>query len=153
MTLDRVSALLDLGRPEDALVALSRAGEDAGSGQGQCLRSLAHLWLGQLREAAQAAGAARAAAPSQEWGFRLGAIAALRAGELRRAVGLAQEAVALAPWEELTHQVAAVTLLHSGDVAAAGRHGQEMLRLAPDAALSHQTYGRVRLAQRRPAEA
>ncbi len=153
MTLDRASALLDLGRPQDALVALAQAGEDAGSGPGQCLRALAHLRLGELRLAASAAGAARAAAPSHEWGFRLGAIAALRAGELRRAVGLAQEAVALAPDEELTHQVAAVALLHSGDIGAARRHGEQMLRLAPDAALSHQTYGRVLLVEGRTAEA
>lgn len=153
MTLDRASALLDLGRPQDALVALAQAGEDAGTGPGQCLRALAHLRLGELREAAEAAAAARAVAPAQEWGFRLGAIAALRAGELRRAVGLAQEAVALAPWEELTHQVAAVALLHSGDVGAARGHTEEMLRLAPDTALSHQTYGRVLLAEGRSAEA
>lgn len=153
VTLQRASTLLDLGRPQEALQALAEAGDDGRSGHAHCLRTLAYLRLERLDEAVRSAGAARAASPAAEWGYRLGAIAALRKGRLKEAVRLAAEAVGRAPEEPFTHQVATIALLNSRNLLEARVHSAEMLRLAPGLALSHQTHGRVLVAQGRLPEA
>jgi len=153
VTLQRASTLLDLGRPQEALQALAEAGDDGRSGHAHCLRTLAYLRLERLDEAERSAGAARAASPAAEWGYRLGAIAALRKGRLKEAVRLAAEAVGRAPDEPFTHQVATIALLNSRNLLEARVHSAEMLRLAPGLALSHQTHGRVLVAQGRLPEA
>lgn len=63
MSLDHAEHLLDLGRPEAALEALAGAGDEATSARAHCLQALAFLSLKKPREAAKAAGRARAVEP------------------------------------------------------------------------------------------
>lgn len=146
MTVEHAAQLIELGRPREALTALDGAGDDATTGRALCLRALAHLRLREPKEAALAAGRARAAEPQHEWGYRLGAIAALHRSDARSARELAQEAVRKAPWEPLTHSVLVSVLLATDELALAQVHAEEMLRLAPDRADAHETIGRVHLA-------
>jgi tetratricopeptide (TPR) repeat protein len=143
MSLEHAESLLDLGRAQEALDALSALGDDGLSGRAHCLRSLAYLRLGRPVDAERCASHARIAAPQEEWGYRLGAIAALRQGAMAVALPLAESAVRLEPQEALTHQVLATVLLRAGDVARADVHAQEMVQLAPDMAMSHVLLSRV----------
>jgi tetratricopeptide (TPR) repeat protein len=145
--------LIDLGRPEEALTLLAELGEDGRTGRAACLRSLAHLRLGDTSAAARAAEEARALEPHEEWGYRLGAAALLRRGRVRDANALALDAVRLAPHEPFAHQMAAETFLHAQQYDRARRHADEMLQLAPHSALAHETAGRIHLAQGLPGPA
>ena len=59
MTLERAEHLVDLGRHEEALVALSGLGEEGLTARAHCLRALALLRLARTKEAAASAAAAR----------------------------------------------------------------------------------------------
>jgi Flp pilus assembly protein TadD len=142
VTLTHADHLLDLGRHEEALKALSSLGDEGGSARAHCLRARAYLGLGKPKEAADAATAAIVAAPEWEWGYRLAAIAASQRGRAKDARSFAGEAVRHAPGEPYAHQIAALTALRDSDKEIALQHAHKMVELAPNDPASHVTLGR-----------
>ena len=153
MTLTHADHLLDLGRHEEALRALSSLGDEGGSARAHCLRARAYLGLGKWKEAQDAAAAAIVAAPALEWGYRLSAIAAGKRGRTKEARSFAREAVRIAPNEAFAQQIAALTALRDRDNAVALDHARTMVQLAPNDATSHTTLGRCLVGAGRSAEA
>lgn len=153
MTLHHASTLIELGRHQEALEALAELGDDAVSARAHCLRARACLGLGRTKEAEQAAAAAVAADPNEEWGYRLASIAAGERGKRKESLRLAKEAVRIAPWEPNTHQVAALCAIDVEDKDTAAEHARELLRLAPDRANSHVTWARSLLLNGKAREA
>jgi tetratricopeptide (TPR) repeat protein len=149
----KATTLLDLGRYAEALQALDGLDEDGLTADAHCLRARAYLGLKKTKEAERAAAAARASAPDQEWGYRLGAIIARNQLRPKLADELARQAVSLAPHEPNTHQVRALTAIDLGDVSNALEHSDEMLRLAPHDAMTHYTRGLAQMANECPGDA
>ena len=80
---ERAIALLDLKRPEEALVHLGRAVAAAPEiPELHCLVALAKLQLTDAKGALAAAETAVGCDPEEEWGHRLRAIALIRANGL-----------------------------------------------------------------------
>jgi tetratricopeptide (TPR) repeat protein len=153
MSLTQADHLLQLGRHEEALKALSSLGGDGGGARAHCLRARAYMGLKKWKEADEAAAAAIVAAPEWEWGYRLAAIAASQRGRSQDARTLAREAVRHGPDEAYAHQIAALTALHELDTKVALHHAETMVELSPNDAASHVTLGRCLLSARRRDEA
>lgn len=107
-------ALLDVGRPAEALRVLTlAAAQDPDNPRLHCLIALAHIRLNQPDAATDAAERAVALDPDQEWSHRLVSVASIQTGNVVRARREAEEAVRLAPGLPEPHQHLARTLVRT----------------------------------------
>ena len=151
---ERGAALIDAGRPTEALIHLRRAvADDPGDAGAQCLIALAHLKLNEPERALEAAAAGAALDPENGWPQRLMASSLGELGKKRKAKAAALEACRLEPQEPMAHIVLSRALQTTGDEAgalAAARHAVELHPGSPEA--QHQV-GCVLLAHERLPEA
>ncbi len=148
----RASALLDVGRPDEAASVLVAAlAGDPSNGEGWCLLASAHLERGQRAEALDCARRAIALHPDEEWPHRIASIASLRRMRSRESAREARECVRLAPGLAVAHAQLAEALSHGGVLCwrEAARAAERAIGLAPDDALIHVMAGNVALRQRR----
>ncbi len=151
---ERGSALIDLGRPADALVDLRSAiAHDPGDSHAHCLIALAHVRLDQPREALEAARAGAALDPEDAWPQRLMAIALGKLGKKRLAKTAALEACRLDPEEPMAHIVLSGALQEARDEAGALAAARHAVELDPGSADAQHQVGSVLLAHERLAEA
>lgn len=150
---ERGAQLLDLGRPDEALIHLAQAlATDPEDARALCLMGLAKLEAGDPAGAAEAARRAVTAAPEEEWPHRVLALAALQRGKRREAREAAKRAVGLDPEEPLTYLVLSAALAgkdEAGSLAAA----EHAIELAPESADAHAALGEVLLRHERDREA
>ena len=152
--IDRAAALLDLGRPDEALEHLRHAAAaEPESPAVHCLMALAKLQLGDAKGSLEAAGTAVAAGPELEWGHRLRAIALIQLGRKGDAKAAALEAARLEPETATTHIVLAKALQATGDEAGATAAARHAIELDPEDADTHSTLGEVLFEQGRAREA
>jgi Flp pilus assembly protein TadD len=150
----RGATLIDLGRPEEALVHLQRAlAVEPGDARTHSLISLAQLRLEHAAEAEQAARAAVRAAPEDAWPQRLLALALLRQDRDGEARTAALEACRLEPLDAQAHVVLAGALQASGDEAGAVKAAHHAIELDPESPEARHQLGIVLLQQGRNAEA
>jgi tetratricopeptide (TPR) repeat protein len=154
VAIERALALLELGRPAEALDHLRGAvAEEPEMPEAHSLIALARLQLGDPQGALEAAGTAVASGPEEEWGHRLRAIALIELGRRREAREAALEAARLAPSEATSYIVLAGALQADGDEAGAEQAARHAIELDPENADAHSTLGEVLLEHDRPAEA
>jgi tetratricopeptide (TPR) repeat protein len=145
--LQRARALVDVGRYEQARVALGEYLASAPqSVEALCLLARSHQLARQYQDMLEAADQAVAAAPTSEWAHRLRSIAL---GKLRlpiQALDAARRAVELAPYAWQPYVIMVDALLATGgrdarrDAFQAAVHAQ---RLAPQEPEVHNSRGRV----------
>jgi tetratricopeptide (TPR) repeat protein len=145
--LQRARALLDVGRFEQARVALGEyLASSPQSVEALCLLARSHQLGRDYHEMLLAADHAVAAAPASEWAHRLRSIAL---GKLRlplQAVAAARHAVELAPYAWQPYVIMVDALLASGGSEARREAYQAALhaqRLAPHEPEVHNSRGRV----------
>lgn len=154
--LPRAEALIDAGRPADALPLLTQAiAAEPGNARAYCLQSLALMKQEQYPAALRAAEAAVRLEPAGEWGHRLRAIVLLEMGRKREALAPAREAARLAPWEPSVLHTLARSELASGNRRAARETAERLRSAAPEWSSSHELLGLIELQGRnaRAAEA
>jgi len=141
--LERARALLDVGRPGEALRLLSAhvasVPDDAAA---LCLTALCQLRLDQPEAAEQAASAAARLTPQDEWPHRLRSCALRELGRIREAVAAAREAVRLAPdaWEPHV-ELATALLATRWQKRQAYPVAKRAVELAPEEANAHVALG------------
>lgn len=156
LDLERVEALLDLGRADEALRRLAGLVADAPDDSRRLvLLARALLDAGRGPEGLAAANRAVAADPGDQLAHRLAAAALLELEQYAEAVRAAREAIRLAPYDEWNHVLAAYALASHAQAAGAldprrravlrqaRAAAGEALRLAPDAADAHAAAGFV----------
>jgi tetratricopeptide (TPR) repeat protein len=138
----RAEAALDVGRPEEALrlLAPAFASGDASS-TAWCIAALAHVRLGDAKQALDAARAATAAAPEGEWGHRLVAVSLGALGRRQEALQAASRARDLAPHLWQTHLQVSRAARAVDDGQTAWRAALEAVRLGPNSAETHLNVG------------
>ncbi|HKR65646.1 MAG TPA: tetratricopeptide repeat protein [Thermoanaerobaculia bacterium] len=148
------STLLDLGRPEDALVHLRHAAalepEDART---HCLIALAHLKLEQHGDAAKSAETAIALAPEAGWPHRLRALALVELKRTREAREEALEACRLEAEEPRSYLALSSALRADGDLPGALSAAQHAVALDPELSDAHNQVGLVLLDHERNRDA
>lgn len=128
----RASALLDVGRAEEALRLLAPAAPDSGDPQLYVLMILALSRLDRRADAVAVAGTAVADVGPHPEVTRQAAYAYLRTGDVERAAQAAEAAVSAAPqWVPGLLALAEVAAA-AGDRDTAGAAVHEALHLAPD---------------------
>jgi Flp pilus assembly protein TadD len=148
------AALIDLGRPAEALAHLRKAvAQDPGDSLAHCLIAHAQLQLNKPREALEAATAAAAADPENATPHRLMAIAFAKLGRKPQAKAAALEACRLDPHEPLAHIVLSAALQTTGDEAGALAAARHAVELDPAMGDAHNQVGLIMLAHRRLPEA
>jgi tetratricopeptide (TPR) repeat protein len=151
---ERGAALLDLGRPGEALEHLGRAAAlEPESCRTFCLVALALIRLRRDEEAVEATGRAAACDPDQEWPQRLRAVAFKRLGRIPEALAAAEEACRLDPLEPLCAIVLTETLLAAEQDDAAEEQARRAVELAPEFVESLAVLGNVLLSRGRYPEA
>lgn len=147
-------ALIDLGRPAEALAVLARAAAlDPDAMRPHALRASSLIALERYDEAAQAATDAITRAPEDSDAHRLLSFAQLRTGNDKPARETALQAVALDPEEALNYVMLAEALQATRDEAgalAAARHATE---LEPHSWYGHDLEGRLLLDHDEPRRA
>jgi tetratricopeptide (TPR) repeat protein len=153
--LARARTMLDLKRHDEAASLLAAIlATDPGNGTAWCLLTLAHLGAGRNADAAAAAERAIAAAPANDWPYRLASTAQLRLDNDRAALRTAQEARRLAPQEWRCHLcVAQATLATREDFDSAEAAAAKARELAPNEPDVYLISGKVSLARGKRAEA
>jgi tetratricopeptide (TPR) repeat protein len=152
--LERVEALLAVGRHAEAIPWLERAiADDPTALEPRCRLALAFLRLKQHPQALRAAERAVAAVPTHEWPHRIRALVLLRLKRKRDALAAAHEAVRLAPEVPEVHVISAEALLANGDKRAALASAERAVSLAPERSLTHEMLGEVLLELRNLARA
>jgi Flp pilus assembly protein TadD len=142
----QAEALIDLGRPADALAVLARASAlDPDAMRPHALRASSLIALDRYDEAQEAATAAIARAPEDSDAHRLLAYAQLRSGSERPARATALRAVALDPEEALNYVVLAEALQATRDEAGALAAARHAIELEPDSWYGHDLEGRLLL--------
>jgi len=152
--LARASAMLDVGRCDEATTLLSRlVAADPDSSRAWCLLARAHLGTKRYTDAIGAANRAIALDPADEWPHRLASNALIHLGSNADALRAAGEACRLAPDLWQTHVCVAQAALagHHLDVASAA--AARARTLAPSEPDVHFLSGKVSLAGGSLAEA
>ncbi|MGY1710935.1 tetratricopeptide repeat protein [Geodermatophilus sp. SYSU D00758] len=154
-SLDRITALCDLGRFDEAVRAAARyLRTDPQDVQALCLLAFAHLGTGNPAEALRAAGAAAGTAPSEEWPHRLASIALQQLGNPAAAVAAAAAAVRADPHSALPRvRFADAARAHGVDLPAARRAAEDAVALDPQLVEAHLAVGDVAVEQRRRGDA
>lgn len=146
---DRAEALIDAGRPTEALPLLAQAiAAEPGHTRAHCLRSLALMKQEQYPAALRSAETAVSLAPTEEWGHRLRAIVLLEMGRKRQALAPAREAARLAPWEPSVLHTLARSELASGKKREARETAERLRSAAPEWNSSHELLGLIALEER-----
>jgi Flp pilus assembly protein TadD len=101
------------------------------------LLARARLNLGHLPDALEAAGAAVAAAPVEEWPHRLRSLVLSRLRRDEEALAAAREAARLSPEHPFALHRLAICQWTTGDRPAARETAQRLLRVDPEAAYVH----------------
>ncbi|WP_146244652.1 tetratricopeptide repeat protein [Curtobacterium sp. MCPF17_018] len=154
-TVIRAGALVDAGRPEQALAEVTAAEHDEGESiAGQRVRALALLALDQPDAACDAARRAVALAPGDSTSLRVLSTALLRSGDRIGAVEAARRSVAADPgsWQAHAARVDALWLGEQNRLEAM-RASFEAVRLAPTEPFVHRQHGDLLLAVGRQREA
>ena len=154
-TVIRAGALVDAGRPEQALAEVRAAEHDEGESiAGQRVRALALLALDQPDAACEAARRAVALAPGDSTSLRVLSTALLRSGDRIGAVEAARRSVAADPgsWQAHAARVDALWLGEQNRLEAM-RASFEAVRLAPTEPFVHRQHGDLLLAVGRQREA
>ena len=152
----RGEALIQMHRPADALAPLGAAiGIDPTAVKPRCLLALALDALKRSRAAEEAARAAVAVAPDNEWAHRVLSAVLYRAGRPRMALAAAEEAVRIAPNQMQGHVLISQAALVCQDWSKGQQAADAALRLSPDSSVAHSTVGAAAMGRRdwRTAEA
>jgi tetratricopeptide (TPR) repeat protein len=152
--LSRASAMIDLGRYDDAASLLASVlASSPASSRGWCLLSRAHLGAGNAPEAVAAAARASSLDPADDWPYRLVSTALTAMGQAAEAVTAAHEARNLAPHFWRSHVCLAQAATADGQHDLAAQAAAAALALAPDVADVHVTAGKAALGRGQLAEA
>lgn len=147
-------ALIDLGRPAEALAVLARASAlDPDAMRPHALRASSLIALERYDEAREAATAAITRAPEDSDAHRLLSLAQLRTGMQKPAMQTALQAVALDPDEALNYVMLAETLQATRDEAGALAAARHAIELEPHGWYGHDLEGRMLLDHDEPARA
>ncbi|MDX6677772.1 MAG: hypothetical protein QOE31_1824, partial [Solirubrobacteraceae bacterium] len=147
-------ALIDLGRPEEALAVLARASAlDPDAMRPHALRASSLIALRRFDEAQEAATAAITRAPEDSDAHRLLSLAQLRTGMEKTAKDTALQAVALDPEEALNYVMLAETLQATRDEAGALAAARHAIELEPHGWYAHDLEGRLLLDHEEPRRA
>lgn len=135
--LSRADALLDLGRPRDALVVAAQVlAADPGSTDALLLAGRCHLQLGEAGHALSAARTALAGAPLEPGAWVLTSLAYTAAGDAAQAVRHAEQAIAQWPQLPGGHWALAAARMnggrHRGQARASAARVVDMQPLDPD---------------------
>lgn len=141
----RAAALLDLGRAEQARALLGPVlASDPDHVEGWCLLAQAHLDSGDAGSALQAATSARALAPDDTWGYRLGSQALTALGRHADAVHAAEQALEREPGAWVNHAMLALACnAEPQRHLAAWHHATEAVRIEPTEPGPHLVVGIV----------
>ena len=152
--LDRGSALLDLGRSDEAVDVLRQAvAAEPDAVEPRCQLALALLRSGENREALQLAESAAAVDPLEEWTHRLRALALMRLGRDKQAVEAAEEAVRLEPDLAVTHEILADARRAAGDRRGARAAAATAIELDPESAGPYVSLSLIDIDEERMADA
>jgi len=152
--LQRARALLDLGRPAEAVPLAAEAIRlNPDSVQSYCYLGLALMNAGELKQALAALEDAIRHAPNYEWPHRLRSIALQTMGDKQNSLRAAEEAHRLSPDAWQTVHTLADALLGAQQLAKAGEVAERLKTLAPDDADTFDILGRIALAGERLLEA
>jgi Flp pilus assembly protein TadD len=147
-------ALIDLGRPAEALPVLARASAlDPDAMRPHALRASSLIALERYDEAQEAATAAITRAPEDSDAHRLLSLAQLRSGEQKLAKQTALQAVALDPEQSLNYVMLAEALQSTRDEAGALAAARHAIELEPDGWYGHDLEGRLLLDHDEPKRA
>jgi tetratricopeptide (TPR) repeat protein len=145
--LQRARALLDVGRHEQARVALGEyLASSPQSVEALCLLARSHQLAREYQEMLEAAEQAVAASPTSEWAHRLRSIALGKLRQPAQALGAARRAVELAPYAWQPYVIMVDALLATGGADArrdAFQAAVQAQRLAPHEPEVHNSRGRV----------
>ena len=150
----RARALIELGRPRDAIPELQRAlAERPENTEIFLALSAAHRAIGELDVATDFAHRAASTAPEDYWPRIQLTEIFLAQNRIPEAVDAGELATALAPEAAEGFYFLAEALIRAGRIDEARQAEQNLTRLAPDEATSHDTLGRIELGLGRPDKA
>jgi tetratricopeptide (TPR) repeat protein len=150
----RASAMLDVGRCDEATVLLARVvAADPESSRAWCLLARAHLGTKRYIDAIGAANRAVALDPADEWPHRLASNALIHLGNHADALRAAGEACRLAPDLWQTHVCVAQAALAGQHLDIARAAAGQARALAPNEPDVHFLSGKVSLSSGSLAEA
>lgn len=145
--LERANALLDIGRPRDALAALATVAPhespDADTIRAHCL-----LALGRHNDALTSASAAIASNPEHLGAHLVRSVVLAELGQRTASLAAAEQAAALAPQDPPVLFTLGMAQLTAGLVNKARDTAESMVAEAPNHSLSHHLLGAVARQQR-----
>jgi len=145
--LNRVDALIDVNRPDEALALVTSVLAAApDSARAYCLLARCHSMKGDHAAMYRAATDAIRCAPESEWGHRLRSMALRNLGRVEEAVTAAETAVRLAPlvWQPHVNLVEALIKFPEPELRRrAYEAATTAVEIAPMVSSTHVTLGRV----------
>lgn len=152
--LRRGRALIDLGRPKDALAPLAESLRlDPHSAETCCHLAWALQLTGDLEQSLTVCDEAIRLEPNNEWPHRLQSIVYREQGHHDVAIAKAREAQRLAPELWQTGLTLSDALLSKGKVAEAQQVAEDLRRIAPDNSSTFSLLGRIALVRKQLLEA
>ncbi|HEY6803217.1 MAG TPA: tetratricopeptide repeat protein [Pyrinomonadaceae bacterium] len=150
----RARALLEVGRPGDAIPQLSQALSLApDDDDALCLLTQAFVEMANWREARRYVSRAVEVGPANDWAHRLNSIVLRNCARNRDSVEAAKEAVRLNPWLPHNLHTLASAQLHIFNLSEARQAAEQLLTLAPEWHMSHQMMALVALKEGKNKEA